>query len=62
MLCYEKKLTVWGGNIVPNYLDDFLCERSIEEFETEYISQDAWNEVEYYFCEELELEPECYED
>lgn len=47
---------------MPNYLDDFLCNSTIEEMEEEYISKDVWNEVEYYFCEELELEPECYED
>lgn len=47
---------------MPNYLDDFVCERTIEEMEQEYISRDTWREVEYSFCEQMGIEVECYDD
>jgi len=47
---------------MPNYLDDFVCEHTIEEMEQEYVSRDTWREVEYSFCEQMGIEVECYDD
>ena len=44
-----------------NYLDDFVINRTAEEF-YDLTMYDTWYEVESTFCEEMDLEPEIYED
>ena len=44
-----------------NYVDDFLCNPSPEEYETSYEDQ-LWYETECWFCKEMEIEPEVHED
>lgn len=47
---------------MPDYLDDFVCRTTIEEYEQSYISHEMWEEAERSFCEEFGIEAECYED
>lgn len=46
-------------------LDDFICERQSEEYASymyDYEMHDTWYQVEQNFCEEMGIEPECYDD
>lgn len=48
-----------------NYLDDFVCNIQSDEYAKysyDYEMHDAWYEIESDFCEEMDLEPEVYED
>ena len=47
---------------MPDYLDDFVCNRTIEEYAESYFARRMWEEAEYAFCEEMEIEVECYDD
>lgn len=47
---------------MPNYLDDFICNSTPEDYENQYISDEMWRETLIYFCEEMNIEPEVYED
>lgn len=46
-------------------LDDFVCERQSEEYTAyayDYAMHETWYEIERDFCEEMGIEPECYDD
>lgn len=51
---------------MPNYLDDFVCDRTAEEYYNDalydYEFHETWYDVESAFCEEMGIEPEVYED
>ena len=47
---------------MPDYLDDFVTNRSYDEYSTDYDYHETWYDVESTFCEEMEIEPEVYED
>ena len=51
---------------MPNELDDFVTRRTVEEYYNDYYYdyeyRDSWYDVESAFCEELDIEPEIYED
>ena len=47
---------------MPDYLDDFVCEATVEEYEEHYISEKMWEEAERSFCEQFGVEAECWED
>lgn len=47
---------------MPNYLDDFVCDYTIEEYAESYLARQMWEEAEYAFCEAMGLEVECYDD
>lgn len=51
---------------MPNYLDDFVCSRTVEEtyndYRYDYDFHETWYDVESAFCEEMGIEPEVYED
>lgn len=51
---------------MPDELDDFVCDYTAEEFyddyRYDYDYHETWYDVESAFCEELEIEPEVYED
>lgn len=50
---------------MPNELDDFVTDRTCEEYYDEYRDFDyheTWYDVESTFCEQMKIEPEIYED
>lgn len=42
-------------------LDDFMCNESVEN-SYGYFGYTSEDEVEWYFCEQNNIEVECYED
>jgi len=52
---------------MPDYLDDFVSDRTCEEqydddYRYDYDFHETWYDVESAFCEQMEIEPEVYED
>jgi len=51
---------------MPNYLDDFVsdrtCEEQYDDYRYDYDFHETWYDVESTFCEQMEIEPEVYED
>ena len=49
-----------------DYLDDFVVNRTAEEtyeaYVYDYEMHEEWYDVEASFCEQMEIEPEVYED
>lgn len=43
---------------MPNYMDDYVCEITVEEF----YSENLLYEAEKNFLDEFGIEVECYED
>ena len=50
-----------------DYIDDFVADTTCEEYYSDedyrdFDYHDTWYDVEASFCEEMEIEPEVYED
>lgn len=52
---------------MPDYIDDFVADRTAEEcyddaYRYDFDFHETWYDVESAFCEEMGIEPEVYED
>lgn len=52
-----------GMDIMPNYLNDGRSyEKQYDDYRYDYDFHESWYDVESAFCEQMEIEPEIYDD